>query len=428
MKRISLMLAIVLCIVTIGCNKDISPTQESVPSDIPAPTTENTSESTTEPTEEPIVLSEQEAWQTLSESLLVRDSGYEYICKSIEKKHLDGIECYLMHVRANGQKLFYNSNGEVVPSEFTYGWFAVDKYAGTVYELALDMEHLKEFGGDLPFDPTLSEYYATLCVHSDIYAYSWVKAILDKDPAVCTDLAFDFPEGEKRHEEWYDWLYRIKIGSYSVKIDNGDDPDDFYDDELVFVFDVVESEYDVFPEGEYSYVVQSGGLFYIWWYPVGEKDFDLDEDIDRAVWRLSVYVWDLDPADVSAWENNGIFWVAYDMKGADGKISVEDLADAAYAVFGIEGFDSGGGFAVKQDGVYTIMGRGGDNKMSNIVDVRKDGNIIEVYVRMYGDLMKTVKSYYVKYVFERTDGEYPYRVLSVKTLDEGVKTPFGWST
>jgi len=434
MKKLSILLALILCLCSVGCDKATDGTvgTDANTGPVTETTTEGVTETPTEPTEEPTepvkVLSKAEAWQILSKELTDRDGGYEYVLKSTEEKTLDGIECYLMHVRTCGKKTFYNSNGDEVSSEFTYGWFAVDKYAGSVYELALDMEHLKDFGDELPFDPTVYEDYAALCEHSDIYGYTWVKAILDKDPAVCTDLAFSFPEGEQRHEEWYNWLYQVKLSGYSVKIDHGDDLESFYDDELAFVFEVVESAYDIFPEGEYAYRVSSGGLFYIWWYPVGEKDFDLDEDIERAVWRLADYVWDLDTTDVSAWENNGIFWVAYDLKGKDGKISTDDLADAAYAVFGIEGFDSGGGFALKEDGVYTMMGRGGDNMMSRIVDVKEDGNVTEVYVQMYGDLMKTVPSHYVKYVFEKTDGEYPYRVVSVTTLDEGIRNPFGWST
>ncbi len=425
MRRLSFMLVIVLCLITIGCNKGVSPTEESVPTVADAPTMESTS-SPTEPPEPVKALTEAEVWQILSEELTVRDGGYKYICKSTEEKTLDGIECYLMHVRTCGQKAFYNSNGDEVSSEFTYGWFAVDKYSEAVYELTLDMEHLKELGNDLPFDPTQTEDYAYLCEHSEVAAYKWVKAILDKDPAVCTDLAFSYPEGEQRHEEWYNWLYQIKLGGYSVKIDHGDDPDSFYDDELAFVFEVVESAYDIFPEGEYAYRVSSGGLFYIWWTPVEKKELNLDYDISRAMRVLPLYTWSLDPSWLDGRGAGGIFSVAYSLKGEERGISAEDLKDAVYNVFGIENFASGGGVAIEQDGYFVIMGGGGLNMMHNLVEVKHNGAFTEVYVQMYGDLMKTVRSYYVKYVFEKTDGEYPYRVISIETLDEGITDPYGW--
>ncbi len=287
-------------------------------------------------------------------------------------------------------------------------------------------------GGDREpaFDVTTAEDYGYICemAQSDV-RFGWVKAFIEKDVTACADMMQIFSEeywDERNYKyyEWFEYLNLIELGGYSVELTK----DDNGNDELYFNFEIVKSDYDVFPIGTYRYAVYEGMMSKAAWVRVDKEEPELDEWISENI-SYFVQILTLDKAS-DYWKRaaDGIYLAVFAQKAqTDNLISVEALQAGALAMFGIEDFVPGDGFALPVDGGYSMKGRGGVVAEFELDKLETDGAKSDIYVQFFADPVHTVKSYYVKYSFEKTDGDHPYKLLSVEVIDEGKYSPFYWS-
>ena len=262
--------------------------------------------------------------------------------------------------------------------------------------------------------------------------YRWIKAFLDKDYNTCAELLSVFPkeqqtERDKLYSDWYKILTQLTFGDYSVK-----ETDKF----LIFSFDIIKSNYYGFNIGSYTYKVTNGVSAAVYWERMDAEQCIVDEDIRSLITIMAPHIWSFEnPQDnlnshIDNRIEKGIFYVLYfcqnNWLGNNGAIDEADISTGAYEMFGVKDYEPPKSIADYNENGYSLKYLGAPCASFDIVEVKKTGQQHKVYVQFYADSMKVIKSYYVEYIFEKTDSEYRYKIQSAEVLDEGTYSPFTW--
>lgn len=277
-----------------------------------------------------------------------------------------------------------------------------------------------------------AEDYDYICemAESDV-RFKWVKAFIEKDIETCVDMVRTrseeyWTERDRKYAEWFEYLDLIEIGDYSAEIGTAVDTFGYEYEYLMFSFEITDSDYDVFPVGTYSYRISEGVMSDAAWTRTDITEPEMDEWFE---WSMLLYAHILTLDETSEyWDmaSDAIFQIIHAESNVNGITTEEAFKTDAFAAFGIEDYVPNVYGAVAVDGGYTVRAGGGPVAHYRVDKVEQTGGTTDIYLQFYADPMNTVKAYYVKYSFEKIEGKYPYKLLSVDILDEGMYFPFYW--
>ncbi|MBR5552583.1 MAG: hypothetical protein IKV98_01910 [Clostridia bacterium] len=260
--------------------------------------------------------------------------------------------------------------------------------------------------------------------------YRWIQAFLDGNTEACIDLSGFVKTPEEDHcFVGYDSLESLKFGDFSVQEKNRYYT--FYQcDQVVleFNFEVLESECEAFPIGEYSYEVDYGRDA-AEWCKSGQLSVPTDKKLLRLVEMITPHIYGEKWQDASNEDTNlAVFLTALDIQKNQTpeqyNIHKDQLKKIAFDVFGISDFVPLSRDAEQNGEYYSSAVGGGFAVSKEIVSEKDEGNFTEIVVQFFSDAMKIVKSHKVKYVFQNTDDF--YRLTKVETLKKGAFEPYVW--
>lgn len=258
--------------------------------------------------------------------------------------------------------------------------------------------------------------------------YKWILAFVDRHPDECAELAGGtMHERDKiipQYEEWYEPLKSLEFGNCST-----------YDEEskVIFKFEITDSDFEVFPEGSYTYEVTDGVISPVSWHRISpESEVTEEDDLVRRITysAMAGRLYDFEYGDtVTEEENFAIFQV---IDACNRKVynrtsfSGSDMRTAACEMFGADEYEPIGSRVCKDGDTYSISAGGGWAVYTTLIASENTDDLCVREYQMYADPMYMAKSYRVRYTLSKADSEFGYRFEKAEILDEGVGRPLIW--
>ena len=261
--------------------------------------------------------------------------------------------------------------------------------------------------------------------------YKWAVAFLEKDIETCTEMAVTFISDENDYDEleMFSPLSTLTFGSYSLE-----EEENYYGKVMLKCsFTVTDSEYDLFPVGEYeAYIYDS--LYGISWNlsKPGNVDGKLQEEYPDLIlfiggWIVE-YKWEgvYTPEKYKdyAWHvlTDHLF-LTYEHTNNTNRnettlLTYDQLQSVAYDLYGIEDFEPYPQAVQQHDnGLYSLLGHGGPNASYDIVNIEKNGTVFEIDIQYYGDQMYFSRGNVVRFTVSETDTIYDYRLDKIEVIE-----------
>lgn len=198
------------------------------------------------------------------------------------------------------------------------------------------------------------------------------------------------------------------------------------DSPLILKFQIVSSDVETLPPGEYSYYFE----MCIYWYM---------RPVNREVSKSTTA-----QKELLKWFGTGGGYLIGDFKTMDaenrkkfrymvsdyllcvyGDMTLEEMQKYALDLFNIENFQPDENVALFNDGKYTLGGHGGTSWSIDFISERKENDKTYVTVQYYADSACFIKSYQIEFELQEKDGKWAF--LGSKTLNDAPYKPYTMS-